>query len=133
MVRATIRFLICAAVFAFILPLIPGIDFHGNFAVAILAALVFSIVGWLVDVAAVLISGVITVTTLGFALLWLIPLWILGFWLLPAVTLKIMADLMPTYLTVKGWIPAIEGGLVLLVIGALTGERSGKRSRESEE
>ncbi len=125
MKRALLRFLLSAAVFAFVLPLIPGIDFHGNFAIALGAALLFSLVGWLVDLAAVLLSAVFTVSSFGLALLWLIPLWLLGFWLMPAVTLMVIANLMPTHLTVAGWIPAIEGGLVMLILGALT---SGKGS-----
>jgi len=129
MQRAIVRFLLSAAVFAFVLPLIPGIDFHGNFAVALGAALVFSIVGWLVDLAAVLLSAIFTVSSFGLALLWLIPLWLLGFWLMPAVTLMVMANLMPSHFTISGWIPAIEGGLVMLVLGALT---SGKRSADKD-
>lgn len=123
MIRALIRFLISAVAFAFILPLIPGISFHGNFAVAIGAALIFSIAGFFVDLLAMFLSALITVGSLGMALLWLIPLWLIGFWLLPAVTLKVVADLMPANLSVAGWIPAAEGGLVMLVIGAVTGRR----------
>lgn len=126
MIRALIRFLVSAAAFMFVLPMIPGIDFRGNFVVALGLALVFSIVGWLVDVAAMLLSAFFTVTSFGFALLWLIPLWILGFWLLPAVTLKVVADVMPGTFTVTGWVPAIEGGLVMLIIGACTGSFSKK-------
>lgn len=127
MLRALIRFLLSAAAFAFVLPHIPGIDFHGNFGIAILAALIFSVLGFFVDLSAKLISALFTVASLGLALLWLIPLWIFGFWLLPAVTLKLVADLMPTNLSVAGWIPAAEGGLVLLIIGALTGGRGKKK------
>lgn len=126
MIRALIRFLVSAAAFYFILPLIPGISFHGNFWVALGAALLFSIAGFFVDLIAMFLSAVITVGSLGMALLWLIPLWIIGFWLLPAVALKVVADLMPSHLAVAGWIPAAEGGLVMLVIGAITGARSRK-------
>ena len=120
MIRALIRFLASAAAFQFLLPMIPGIDFHGNFAVALGAALVFSIVGWFVDLAAMALSAILTVSSFGMALLWLIPLWIVGFWILPAVTLSVVAHLMPTHLTVNGWFPAAMGGLVMLILGALT-------------
>jgi len=123
MIRFIIRTVITAAVFAFILPLIPGIDFHGNFGTAVVAALVFGILGWLVDLVAKLITGVLTVTTLGLALLILIPLWMLGFWILPAIALRLVADAMPHYMHVHGWIPAIEGGFVMLLLGAMTSER----------
>jgi len=91
---------------------------------------VFSIVGWLVDLLAKLLSALWAIGTMGLALLILIPLWILGFWLLPAVTLKLVADMMPAHLTVSGWIPAIEGGLVMMIIGALT--TFGGRSKKEE-
>src|SRR4051812_18001395 len=100
MLRALIRFLLSAAAFAFVLPLIPGIDFHGNFGMAIVAALIFSILGFFVDLSAKLVSALFAVASLGLALLWLVPLWIFGFWLLPAVTLKLVADVMPTSFTV---------------------------------
>lgn len=130
MIRAIVRFLLAGAAFAYVLPLIPGIDFHGNFGAAIGAALVFSIVGWLVDLLAKVLSALWAIGTMGLALLVLIPLWILGFWLLPAVTLKLVADMMPAHLTVSGWIPAIEGGLVMMIIGALTA--FGGRSKKEE-
>ena len=107
--------------------MVPGIDFHGNFGIAIAAALVFSIVGWFVDLAAVAISAIATVSSFGLALLWLIPLWIVGFWLLPAVTLSVVASIMPQHLTVNGFGAAALGGLVMLIIGALTGKRDGKK------
>jgi hypothetical protein len=40
---------------------------------------------------------------------------------LPAIALKLVADFMPTHLTVNGWMPAALGGLVMLVASALTG------------
>jgi uncharacterized membrane protein YvlD (DUF360 family) len=128
MIRFIARLLLTAAVFAFILPMIPGIDFHGNFGAAIVAALVFGILGWLVDLVAKLVTGILTITTLGLGLLVLIPLWILGFWILPAVALRLVADAMPNYVHVHGWIPAIEGGLVMLVLGAVTSQRPKMRN-----
>jgi len=120
MTRVIIQFLLTALAFAFILPLINGIDFHGNFVAALGLALVFGIMVWLVDFLAVALTAVLTIGSFGTALLWLIPIWILGFWLLPAVALKLVSDIMPGYLTIVGWVPAIIGGLIMMVIGMLT-------------
>jgi hypothetical protein len=105
----------------FLLPLIPGISIHGNFLVAACLAIFFSLMTWLVEIIAMALAAYLTISTLGLALLVLIPMWILGFWLLPAVALKLVGDFMPHYLMVAGWVPAIFGGLVLLVIGMITG------------
>jgi len=63
---------------------------------------------------------VVTVSSLGLSLLWLIPLWILGFWLLPAFALMLTADVMPQYLSISGFGPAAIAGIVMLLIGSLT-------------
>jgi len=118
--RFLIRILLSALAFIYILPMIGGIQFHGGLVAAIGMALFFGIVVWLVDVVAIALSAVITVGTLGLALLWLIPLWLLGFWILPAVALRLLSDFMPSYLSVTGWIPAILGSLVLMLIGLVT-------------
>jgi uncharacterized membrane protein YvlD (DUF360 family) len=120
MIRWVVRLLLTAAVFAFILPLIHGIDFHGNFMAAVCLAFVFSIMVWIVDVIAITLTTVLAIGTLGIALLWLVPIWLLGFWFLPAIALKLVSHFMPAYLTVSGWIPAILGGLIMMVIGTLT-------------
>ncbi len=120
--RLVIRLLLCALAFTTILPMIGGIDFHGNFGAAIGLAVLFTIMLWVVELAALALAAVWTVGTLGIALLWIIPLWILGFWLLPAIALLLVADLMPAYLTVSGWLPAAIAGLVMLFIFILTGE-----------
>lgn len=120
MIRLFVRLVLTALAFAFLLPLIPGIDFHGNMVAAFIMAVVFAIMSWVVDIVAMLLSALLTISTLGVALLWLIPLWIVGFWLLPAVALMMVSDTMPSYLSVHGWIPAAIGGLVMLVIGAFT-------------
>lgn len=116
-----IRLVLTAASFFFILPLIHGINFHGNFWAALVISVVFGFMLWLVELAAVALSAVITVTSFGLSLLWLVPLWIVGFWLLPAFALMLTADVMPQYLTVSGFVPAALAGLVMLVIGGVTG------------
>jgi uncharacterized membrane protein YvlD (DUF360 family) len=118
--RWLLRLLLTALTFAFVLPLIHGIDFHGGMIAALCLAILFGIMLWVVDVIAIMLTAALAVGTLGLALLWLIPIWILGFWLLPVFALKLVAHFMPSYFTVAGWEPAILGGLVLLLVGMLT-------------
>jgi len=120
MIRFILKLVLTALVFIYILPMIPGIIFHGTFLSGILLAFFFGILLWFVDWLAITISAMLTIGSLGLALLLLIPLWIFGFWLLPAVALKLLAHFFPTHLTIVGWLPAIWGGLVMLFIGVLT-------------
>ncbi len=119
-----IRVLLIAASFEFIFPMIKGIDTHGSFVTAIMAGVIFALIGWVVEALAILLTTVLTITTFGLALLVLIPAWILGFWVIPAVTLKLLADFMPSYLTIHGWVPALWGGLIMLFIGVITSPKS---------
>ncbi len=118
--RILIRLGLMAAAFAFVLPQIHGISFHGNLAIALVLSLLFGLVLWLVEITVMALSAVLTVTSLGLALLWIIPAWILGFWVLPAVAMMITADFVPQYLTVSGFVPAALAGLVMLAISFLT-------------
>ncbi|HEY9793928.1 MAG TPA: hypothetical protein V6D22_26265 [Candidatus Obscuribacterales bacterium] len=120
MLRLLARLLLSALVFIAVLPHVPGIAFHGTFFQALMLAIMFALILWLVDMVAIALSAVAAIGTLGLALLWLIPFWILGFWLLPAVALKVVSDLMPSYLTISGWLPAIFGGLIMMFIGMVT-------------
>ena len=115
-----IRLVVKALAFMFLLPIIPGIHLHAGFLTAVVLAIFFSLTQWLVEIGAAALTAWLTISTLGLALLILIPMWILGFWLLPAVALKMVADLMPQYLSVGGWEPAILGGLLLFVVGMVT-------------
>jgi len=120
MKRFVIRLLLIASSFYFLFPMIPGVHFQGNFMHALLAGALFAFLGWLVEFGAIAISTILAVGTLGVALIILIPAWLFGFWLLPAVALRLVADLMPNTLTFTGWVPAIWGGLIMLCIGILT-------------
>jgi hypothetical protein len=111
-----------ALAFIWVLPLIYGIEFRGGFFNALVLSFVFGIMLWLVDTIAIALAAVMAVSTFGTALLWLIPLWVLGFWFLPAVALKAVSDIMPGYLAIYGWTPAIVGGLILMVISLMTSE-----------
>jgi len=120
MIRLIVKILLSAVAFIAVLPMIPGIDFHGNFITAVILSIIFGIMMWLVELVAFTIAAIWTVGTVGLALLWLIPLWIFGFWILPALALILVANSMPAYLTVTGWIPAVLAGLVMLAIGMAT-------------
>jgi len=93
--------------------------FCGSALTAILFVLFYGVMLCCVDKAAGGLSAVVTVSPARRALLWRILLWVVGFWLLPAVTLKVLADLMPTCLSISGWTPAILCGLVIMCIGWL--------------
>lgn len=125
-----IRLVLIACAFYFIFPKIPGVQFHGSFVHALFAGAVFAFLGWLVEVGAMALSAIATIGTLGMALLILIPAWALGFWLLPAVALKLAADFMPSTLSFHGWMPAIGGGLIMLLIGVMTGGDTNKKMRK---
>jgi uncharacterized membrane protein YvlD (DUF360 family) len=115
-----IRLVLIAGAIYFLFPQIPGVQFHGSFVQALLAGALFAFIGWIVEFAAITISAVLTIGTLGVALLLLTPAWLFGFWLLPAAVLRLVANVMPQTLSFEGWIPAIWGGLIMLCIGILT-------------
>jgi hypothetical protein len=106
--------------FLFVLPMIPGIEFHGGFGTAFLMSLLFGLMLWIVDLIALVCATFITITSWGVALLWLIPLYLLGGWLLPAFALKLLSDVAPAYLTIHGFLPAVWAGLIMMVIGVFT-------------
>jgi uncharacterized membrane protein YvlD (DUF360 family) len=126
-----IRLVLIAGAFYFVLPMIHGIEFHGNFVHALIAGAFFAIVGWACEALAIALSTVLAIGTFGLALIILIPAWLLGFWLLPAIALKVVADMMPSSLTIVGWWPAIWGGLVMLFIGVLTSGKIRNRKQTS--
>jgi uncharacterized membrane protein YvlD (DUF360 family) len=133
MTRYLVRLALSAGAFYFLFPLIPGVQFHGNFLYALLAGALFAFLGWLVESVAIAISAILAITTLGLGLVVLIPAWLLGFWLLPAVVLKLVADIMPSTLSFTSWMPAIWGGLIMLCIGiATSGNIHNKISRSDE-
>jgi hypothetical protein len=129
MKRYLVRIVLLAAAFDFIFPMIPGIGFHGTFVHAIGAGILFAFLGWVIESLAIALSAILTIGTFGMALLVLIPAWLFGFWLLPAVVLRYTADVMPGTLSFTGWLPAIYGGLIMLVIGIATSGDVHKRAR----
>ncbi len=109
-----------ALAFIYVLPELPGIEFKGGFIDAAILAIVFACLLWVVESLAKMIATVWTISTLGLALLILIPLWIFGFWLFPALALELVAFVAPDHLSIHGFLPAILGGLTMLVISMFT-------------
>ena len=119
-VKFLIKLFVLSLSFQFILPLIHGISVQGGLATSFGLALMFSLIGWLFRIIAAAVSVVLAFSTLGLALLALVPLWLIGFWLVPALILKVTAMMMPGYLAIHGWGPAFIGGLITLVVSAFT-------------
>lgn len=133
MIKFIVRLLALSAAFHFVLPMIKGITVHGTFVNSIGLAFFFSVLAWLVSAFAGLVTALLTVGTLGLALLVLIPIWLVGFWLFPAVALKLVADFMPGYLVVDGWWPAIWGGLLMFFVGVVTDASQVRRRRDDSD
>ncbi len=129
--RQILRLVLISLAFYFIFPAINGLHIYGNFLHTFIAAIAFAFLGWVVESIAVAVSAILAFGTLGLALLFLVPMWLFGFWLLPAVALKLLAGLMPSYLTVSGWTPAILGGLIMLIIGIVTSGNPNRYRRQN--
>jgi hypothetical protein len=129
MTRYLIRLVLIASAFYFLFPMIPGAQFHGSFIYALLAGALFAFLGWVVETIAIAVSALLTIGTLGLALIVLVPAWLLGFWLLPAVVLRTVADFMPSTIAFSGWMPAIWAGLIMLLIGVVTSGDTHERVR----
>lgn len=118
------RIIVKALVIYFLLPKIDNLTFRGDFLTAIFIAIFFSLMMWVVELCTVTFATILTISTLGLALLVLIPLWIFGFWFLPALALELVSSLFPQYLVINGLTPAVLGGLLLMLANLLTGSVS---------
>lgn len=116
------RVLINGLLLAFVLPkLLPTIAFHGHFwPEGVIAGFLFAIVVVGVDLLLYLF-GVLTLG-IGFVLRWL--LW----FVVPALQLLAMAHWFPEYLTISTFGSALLGGVVLMVVNALTNSTPTGRS-----
>ncbi len=121
MKQILLRLLIKALTIYYLFPKIHNIVIHGNFFTAIILAILFTFTLWLVETAIVFASTLMTLYTLGLALLLLIPLWLIGFWLIPVFALKLVSHYFPEYIQIIGWIPAIYASLLLMAVSLLTG------------
>ncbi len=121
MVRMLIRIALKALAFMYVLPMIPGIQYHGSFWQAVAIAALFSVLLRVVEWVVVFFATMWTVATFGLALLVLIPLWIVSFWVFPALALLAVSAIWPDHLAVNGVVPLLEGSFVLLIVSMITG------------
>jgi len=121
MFKFLLKVLLSGLAFCFIFPHINGIEFRGGFGTACFLAICFSLLLKIIELAVTLVGTIMTVASLGLALLVIIPLWICCFWLLPAAALWAVAGIFPDSLVIDGWWPAAQAGLVLLVVSLITG------------
>lgn len=126
MLRLILRICLKALAIMYLFPHMKGIQFHGDFATALGLAVFFSLLLSFAEFLAAFASGVLTISTLGLALLVIIPARILFFWLLPTVSLVLISDWFPHLLSLHNWLSAALGGLVLLTIGLVTRPRKRK-------
>jgi len=126
MLRFIINAVITAVVFCFVFPEVnSGIQFHGQFwPEGVIYAGIFSIVASLVGLAvtagATLLGTLFTVATRGVGLLLVVPALLIGLWFVPAIQLEVFAHYFPAHFTVASWGSAVWGGLILMLVNALT-------------
>ncbi len=121
MIRLLIRIALKALAFMYVLPMIPGIQYHGTFMEAVAIAAVFSVLLRVVEWVVLFFATMWTLATFGLALLVLIPLWIVSFWAFPAVALFAVSAVWPAHLAINGLVPLLEGSFVLLIVSMVTG------------
>lgn len=121
MIRMAIRIALKALAFMYVLPMIPGVQFHGTFLQALILSVVFTVLLRVVEWFVLFFATMWTVATFGLALLVLIPLWIVCFWVFPAVSLMVVSSVWPEHLTIGGLVPLLEGSFVLLIVSMITG------------
>lgn len=127
MLTFIVRVLITAFAIQFVLPMVNGIHFTGTFFPdAIVYAVLFGVVSWVVDLLLTLVAVVLTGATGGLAAPLVVLSLILGWWLIPALQLQALASWFPHHFAVDGWVPAILGGLVMLVINYFTRKLSSR-------
>jgi hypothetical protein len=122
-----IRLALIASALVFVFPLIPGVQFHGNLSHVFGFGVLFGFWGWVVESFAKALRALLTIGTLGMALLVLIPRATLLFFLLPALVLRCVAEVVPGYLSFTGWESVIWGGLIMLAIGVATSAQNRTR------
>ncbi len=124
MIKFIIRILLSALAIMYVLPVLRGVQFHGDFLIACGLGIFFSILLALVEVVAAFLSTIWTLSTFGLALLFLIPMRLFCFWVLPTVSLLLMAHFLPKVLSISNWFSAGIAAVILLIIGLIT--RDGK-------
>lgn len=129
MKRFLLRFVLFAAAFNLVVPMLPGIKFQGDIMLSLGAGLFFALFGWIVEAIAVAVSTMMTLDTFSGSMQILVPAWLLAFLLLPALVLNYISRLMPDALSFRGW-EAVSGGVLILVIGIATSGKLHEQTRK---
>lgn len=122
--RFIARILLKALAIMCLFPLLKGLTFHGNFFSACGLAIFFSLLLSFLEMIASVIGGTLTLSTLGIALLVIIPARIIFFWVLPTLTLLLIGKILPNLLTIKNFYAAAIAALILLTISLITREKN---------
>ncbi len=115
-----IRLVLTAGAIYFVFPMIPGVMFEGDFALALCGGILFSFLGWVVETIDTAFSDFVTVDTFWISLQIIVPLWLFGFLILPVIVLRFLAELNPLILHFSGWGPAICCGVIMLFFALAT-------------
>jgi uncharacterized membrane protein YvlD (DUF360 family) len=113
MIRFALRILLSAVMLFYVLPMIPGFHFVGQFwPDAVVYGLLLAVVSWVVA----FVLGLIAVMTLGVGAIFMI----FGFWLIPAIQLALLSVWFPEHLVIDSFGTAVVAGLVLMVVNFIT-------------
>jgi hypothetical protein len=124
MVRVIIRILLTALAIIYLFPLLPGTEFNGNLFSAFIIAAFFCLLLAFLEVLSTLFAGSLTLSSLGNAILVIIPVRILFFWVLPTLSLLLIVHSFPGLITMHNPIYAAVASLTLLAIALLTWDKS---------
>ncbi len=124
-----IRLVLTALLFAFVLPMIPGVTVTSGLLAIVLLAFVYRIASIFMTLVCFFISAFATALTGGLALLILIPASMLAFWILPTLTLSALSHLMPQSLSFTGWVATGLSGLAMFFLHLLTDARKSKENK----
>lgn len=111
-----IRLVLTALFFAFLLPLIPGVNVTNGFWAIVGLAFAYRIATFVMQIVCFAISALATLFTAGLALILVIPAYVISFWLLPTLTLSALAHFMPGHLHFHDWIATSLAGLVMFAL-----------------
>jgi uncharacterized membrane protein YvlD (DUF360 family) len=113
MVRFALRILLSAVMLMYVLPMIPGFHFVGQFwPDAVVYGLLLAVVAWVLSI----LIALFAVMTLGLGTIFII----LGFWLIPAFQLALLSVWFPQHLVIDSFGTAIVAGLVMMLVNAVT-------------
>ena len=107
------RTLLSAVVLTYILPMVGGFHFHGEFLPwGLVYGLLLAVVSWLFWK----LAKLFVVFTVGLGGLFIL----FGFWLIPAIQLEMLASFFPQHLTIDSFGTAIWAGLLMALVNVVT-------------